>query len=469
MRPAAMIAPLSVAASGDGPEDGQAMVGGREGSGARSPRRRLLRWGACVLALLLPLSAMAQGSPTELRRELDAIYQKLLTDPSDRALNRRMIEIAKALKDYDAAIGAVERLIFYEPNNPALQLEAAQLYLEIDSKAAARGYLNDALAMPQTKGEIRAEVERLIAKIDVEERPSVWDAIVQTGLRYQSNANVGPSFLGPEEPFFFDGPIPDWNAFALGTLGLNAPVGKHLALEASLSGYYADQFKVNRLDLGFLELQGGPRLIFGEGGFSLKPYGIVQGILLGGDPYQRAFGGGVTSRINLFPGWYLEPQFEYKNRLYYNSEDYPKAIEQNGDLYLYAANLNGRIADNVDWTSRFAYSENYADKDYFGYRQYLASVGFDVDFELFGVENWSFGPFASVVFTDFSGIDPIEELKQSGIIRKDFQWNVGVNLDIPLSSKMSVAAQVQYTKNESNLDRFTYDNLQVLFGPQGRF
>jgi hypothetical protein len=68
---------------------------------------RLLCWGALVVALSPALALAATENPAPLRAELDAIYQRLLSDPSDRALNRRLIEIAMQLEDYDAAIGAV--------------------------------------------------------------------------------------------------------------------------------------------------------------------------------------------------------------------------------------------------------------------------------------------------------------------------------------------------------------------------
>ena len=90
---------------------------------------RLLCWGALVVALSPALALAATENPAPLRAELDAIYRQLLSDPSDRALNRRLIEIAMQLEDYDAAIGAVERLIFYDPGNAQLQLEAARLYM----------------------------------------------------------------------------------------------------------------------------------------------------------------------------------------------------------------------------------------------------------------------------------------------------------------------------------------------------
>ena len=126
----------------------------RLGGLARMLLSRLFCRGALLLAFFPALAAAETGDSASLRAELDAIYQRLLIDPSDKALNQRMIEVALALEDYDAAIGAVERLIFYDPGNAALQLEAARLYLQIKSYAAASGYLKDAVAISSSCGPV---------------------------------------------------------------------------------------------------------------------------------------------------------------------------------------------------------------------------------------------------------------------------------------------------------------------------
>ena len=47
--------------------------------------------------------------------------------------------------------------------------------------------------------------------------------------------------LGLNEPFPFDKPQPDWNAFVLGTLGLDTPLPENVSIEkARFSGYYVD-------------------------------------------------------------------------------------------------------------------------------------------------------------------------------------------------------------------------------------
>ena len=331
-----------------------------------------------------------------LRAELDAIYQRLLSDPSDRALNRRLIEIAVQLEDYDAAIGAVERLIFYDPDNAELQLEAARLYMQIKSYAAAAGYLTDAAELP---GLTEAQLDEVatLSRQAFRGAPGIAvERIGQVGARYQTNANIGSVELGLNEPFPFEKPQPDWNSFALGTLGLDAPVNKNVAIEGSLSGYYADQRIVDRLDLGFAELIVGPRFSTDDQALSARPYGLVHGILLGDAPYEAAYGGGALLRWIFADGWWVEPQFEFKDRTYYDTVDYPDAKDQTGDIYTYAVNFGGQFSEDVTWISRVGYNNNQAAKAYQSYDQYFANVGLLIAFDAFGTENWSFSPFATI-------------------------------------------------------------------------
>ena len=432
-------------------------------------RARILALSIVFLAAS-PTWAIAQGaSAPALQAELDSIYQKLLVDPSDQALNRRMVEVALSLNDYDAAIGAVERLIFYNPNDADLQLEAARLYVAIDSYAAAAGYLSDALALPGLTSTQRQDAETLLASVNRKTRPSPWAGFGQVGARYQSNANQGSVALGLDEPLPFDKPVSDWNSFALGTLGLSEPVGDNVIVEASVSGYYADQDKVDRLDLGFAEATFGPRFLSENGTLEIKPYALVQGFLLAGHPYESAVGGGIVGRVNFADGWWVGPQFEYKDRLYYNTGTYPTATDNNGDLYTYAVNANAQISDNVTFLGRFAFNDNHAKESYKSYDQYFGTIALEIDFSFLGRDNWVFSSFASGSISDFEGVAPTEQYADLKTKRHDQQWSVGAGLEVPFNDQAGLGVAVEYTKNDSNLDRFKFENFQFVVGPQGRF
>jgi hypothetical protein len=430
---------------------------------------RLFCRGALLLAFFPALAVAATGDSAALRAELDAIYQRLLVDPSDQALNRRMIDVALALEDYDAAIGAVERLIFYDPGNAALQLEAARLYLQIKSYAAASGYLKDAGAIAGLSEAQLDEIAALTKQADRGARGSPWSGFGQVGVRYQTNANIGSVELGLNEPFPFEKPQPDWNAFALGTLGLDTPLSKTVSIEGSLSGYYADQRIVDRLDLGFAELAAGPRFSTADGALSVKPYGLVHGILLGDAPYESAYGAGALLRWIFADGWFVEPQFEYKDRTYYSTVDYPDAPDQTGAIYTYAVNLSGQISENVSLLTRAGFNDNYAAKAYQSYDQYFANVAILVAFDAFGKEGWSFSPFATISYTDFEGVAPPEEFAGFKTMREEVFWGVGANFEVPLRESIALGLAVEYNQNISNVDRDDYENWKFVIGPQGRF
>lgn len=446
------------------------MRGGAKRHGGRRPSWLLVSWAACFCAMFSAQTAFAQQQEAELQRELDAVYERLLDDPSDLALNRRMIELALALGDYDAAIGSVERLIFYDPDNPALKVEAARYYFATESYAVARGYLRDALSLTAVAPEVKRSAEALLQEINDETRPSPWAFVAQAGVRYQTNANIAPAVLdGDTEPFFVELETEDWNSFGLAALVYSRAVG-NTVLEASLSTYYADQDKVDRLDLGFVELVAGPRLQTDNGRLAIKPYALTQGILLGEAPYQWTYGGGVLVRLTDADDWFIEPQFEYKRRRYFNSSGYPRATLQEGDYYSYGINMGGDFSEKTLWQSRIAVNENFAEADYNSYKQYYASLMLIFGFDVYDWTGWTFSPFASASLTEYDGLAPTEQ--EPGIpkrIREDFQWNAGATLEIPLSERMGLSVQFQYTDNQSNLSRYNYENYQVTSGPTVRF
>jgi hypothetical protein len=431
--------------------------------------RRGLRYGALLVALLLPLVATAQQA-VDLRTQFDLVYARLLKSPADRALNRQLIDLAVALMDYDAAIGGVERLLFFDPNNPLLRLEAATYYYQTGSFAAARGYLEEALAAPSLTLDVRAEINTLLAEVVRRTRPRAWSGLAEAGARYQSNANLGTTLPGLSENVPPERPQPDWNTYALGTLGWNHALHDRAALQLSLSGYYADQFDVDRLDLGFGETVFGPRLISASGRHSLKPYAVAQAIFLGDNFYQRALGGGAVARWTLAEDRWLEAQFEYKNRLYYDSADYATATTQNGNLWTYTVRANLRVSGR--WTSlfRFVFNQNDAVTDYNSYDQYSVSLGGRMEFSALGRDNWLIAPFFNASLTQYKGVAPPEAAVPLDTVREDRRWSAGVNVEIPLRWENSwLNTQFQHTENDSNLDRNTFKNTQVTFGPQVRF
>ena len=163
--------------------------------------------------------------------------------------------------DIESAISTYEQLRFYNPKLGVTRYQLGVLYYQLSSYAQARGYLQTALEMPDVTPELRQKIEDLLALADKKLQPDQFSGFAQTGLRYQSNASLGP---GSQTLLASGGTInsnflarPDWNWF--GTVGVNyvhdfqSQTGE--TFEASLIAYDAQQFSLHQFDIGLLEIR----------------------------------------------------------------------------------------------------------------------------------------------------------------------------------------------------------------------
>src|SRR5712691_8395348 len=100
-----------------------------------------------VMAALLMSTAYGQTA-TGLRQDYESAFRALIADPSDLDRVFRYAELAVAIGDLEGAIGAYEGLLLVNPNLPHVQLALDELYLKLNSREAARSYLEAARDAP---------------------------------------------------------------------------------------------------------------------------------------------------------------------------------------------------------------------------------------------------------------------------------------------------------------------------------
>ena len=97
-------------------------------------RRFAGAWRGAALALALALvlageraaaqpSGFTPATPVVVDPDYEALFRQVLRDPSNLDLSFRFAEAATRRGDYEAAIGALERIVFYNPNLPRVRLE----------------------------------------------------------------------------------------------------------------------------------------------------------------------------------------------------------------------------------------------------------------------------------------------------------------------------------------------------------
>ena len=412
----------------------------------------------------------------------DLLFKRLLLKPDDLDAGFRYAELETELGDYEAAIGALERMLYYNPNLPRVKLQLGVLYFHLRSYEMARNYFDAVLNAPDTPADVRTEVQTYIAAVDKAVAINQFSIYGQFGLAYQTNANAGPNSpnvlaLGQNallSPQFQK--TPDWNAFGLVTVhdfyDFNDQRGD--GWESDLITYYSQQFKVTRLDLGLAELRTGPRIGIGDyGGLTVHPYAIGNVLTLGGANYLNTLGGGVSLNWPVNENLTITPGVEFRNRWFYNSANYPTAAGQSGGQwigYVFGSGLisapwglvvaGPRLLHRLErelWALRFSRFLGRCRAALFFRGACRSRTRLRV---------WTLTPSAGFSYTPYAIPDLIVSPFTT---RMDKQWRVAGTLDTTFYRNLGFTLQVQYLRTYSTVPNYSLQDFIVAAGPTFRF
>jgi hypothetical protein len=442
--------------------------------------RAWLRGLALALAAACATPSVAQETAA-LRQEFERLFQQQLRNPSDLTTTFRFAEIAAQLGELEAAIGALERMLYFNPNLPRVKLELGVLYFRLGSNGQARAYLVDAISGENVPADVRARVETFLAEVNRRDQPQQLSGFVQTGLRFQTNANAGPSdstvrALGLEatltERFR---PAPDWNAFAVGAFRYvhDLETGRGDAIETTLQVYGTHQNRFRHLDIALAEVTVGPRLAIAPEaapGVSVRPYLIGNRMLFGGEQYLWTAGGGAVLTVPAPLGVSVDLGTEYRHRRYSDHPDnFPTASQQNGNLWSGLASAVVPLPLDARLVVRAAYNDNASVQRFYSYRQVMLDAALPIEFQppLPDIpRRWTLAPFVAWTATDYAAPNPVIDPR---IARSDRELRYGVSLDMPLRENLGVAVQISHAEVDSNLPNYRTRNTAVTFGPTLRF
>ncbi|MGR7997242.1 tetratricopeptide repeat protein [Xanthobacter sp. ZOL 2024] len=459
------------------------------GKRARGWLRRAGGMGALALGCALGAGAHAQPATADgAGEDAQALYQRSMRNPGDVRLAYAAAEQAVARGDYEAAIGIYERVVDFDPQLVQVRLQLARLYYRLGSYETARSYFAPLAASGQLSASERENVAAYLTEIERRLAPNQWSLYAQAGVRYQSNASYGPSsrivigddvaaLLPPSYAAKADGSV-----FGLATVRHVYDFGTQRGdvWESNLNLYYSQQFDLERLNLGFVEFNSGPRFALlpdALPGSSVRAYGILGGVSLGGASYLGTYGVGASLLLpfhfgTLQPGpayapLGIEPFVELRQRNYNDTADYPTAGLQSGEMWTLGANLFGALTDSVRWRMRLAYNDASADVPWYGYDNFAVDLALPIEFEgLWGVKRWLAIPSIGYSRYDFDAANPFVS---RFITRTDDQYRVGLALDVPVHELFGVLTQVQYTWSDSALPNYQFNNFSISVGPNVRF
>ncbi|MFS8038228.1 tetratricopeptide repeat protein [Xanthobacter sp. AM11] len=429
--------------------------------------------GSAGTAAAQQLTAVADADP-----QFNALFHQSMQRPADVDLAFRLAQRAVAVGDYEAAIGVYERILFYNPQLVRVKLELGRLYYRLGAYESARAYFTPISQSPALSEAERQNIAAYLVEIDRRLSTNQWSVYAQAGLRYQSNANYGPSsriIIGDDVAALLPPSYAsqgDGNAFALATIRHVYDFGNQRGdvWESNLSLYYSQQFQLSQLDLGFAEFNTGPRFaLFPDAmpGSSVRPYIIAGGIALGGVGYLGTWGAGVSVYTPFSPFFAAEPFVEVRQRDYQNTADYPTAGFQSGAMWTVGANLFGRVSDDIRWRARLAYNDASGELPWYGYDNFAIDLALPIEFQgLWGIRRWVAIP--SIGYSRYS-YDAPNPFITNLITQTDNQYRVGFALDVPVYEQWGLLTQVQYSWSDSTLPNYAFDNFSVSVGPNVRF
>ena len=441
---------------------------------------------AAALLLTAPLpggnsSANAQApamTPAAVvQGDYDALFKQMFQNPSNLEVSFKFAEAAAARGDYEAAIGALERMLFFNPDLPRVKLELGVLYFKLGSWDLARGYFQEAIKGPGVPDDIRAQVNAYLAEIARRQAPYEFSAFLHAGARWQSNANVGPDSeivraIGQDAILNNQfARAPDWNWFQLAAMQYIHKINKRGdAFEVVFTGYASQQHEFTQFDLGLVELTAGPRVAITQD-TSFKVYAIGTGVRLAHHKYIESSGVGFSIRGPLGSFGLAEGYVEHRYRRFFNSDEFPTAAEQTGNLLTAAINTELRFGF-VRLTTRVGYDRNDARKffDFNSYERFSIDAGLPIEFSVPGFD----GVARQVVVTPTAGYSESHYDEPNWIVdplvaRLDRETRVGGIIDVQLYQNWGLRTTIGQTWIRSNLPNYDMKNFSVAFGPTARF
>jgi hypothetical protein len=438
---------------------------------------------ALLVAAVSPgIGARAQQAapPAALEVQLETAFQAMLADPADLDKSFAYAEIAIQAGDYEGAIGALERMLIYNPNLPRVRLELGVLYFRLGSYAVARSYLTKAVAGKEVPEAVRARVASYLAEIEKKASRHRFSGTLYGGFRYQSNANAGPKGTGVTilgSPATLDNIYTeqnDWSGFLSGAL-------RHVydpqhesgeVLESNLLLYGAKYFDQTQLDLGYVELKTGPRAPFMAdqlGEATIRPYVLADYAWLEEARYFWGLGGGIELSKEFGSSWRAGLTAEHRLRRYRNSSSRPTNTDLNGGeselginiayafdrsnlVRLKAALAGDSLAADHNSNLEQSLSLSYT-------RKYDTPIGASAG-------PWTSTLVGTFVNTNYDDPDPLVDPTRR---RHDREWRVGLTTVVPITESLSIVATAQRTVVGSNFSNFKYDNWEALIGASWRF
>lgn len=436
---------------------------------------------AVLAGLLLAFPGSAQTPDENQKRAYDDAFQEMLRQPANLDVLFRFATVASQTGDLEGAVSALERMLLIDPNLPRVRLELGVLYFRLNSFEVARTYLQAALASPGLPPDVRAKAEQILAELDSRLSRSRFSGEVFLGMRYQSNANLGPA--NSQVRLF--GQVANLNQSALGTGdwgGVTTGQFRHVydletqdkaAIESQFTYYATRQFQLQAANVSLVDLTTGPRFQVFRETFEeivVKPFVSGGYVWVNDTPYYGSYGGGVETAA------LLSDKLRNVSILSWRQQNYPNT------WYLPANSLF--TGTQYSATSTFSYQVNplvslYAvgnaqryETQQAPWQNYMllgTGGGFAFRFAdpLFGSDlPWSISLSANLQWWQYDAPDPIID---PSTMRLQQDTILNLLLAVPFDDRTTFSVSLGRFNRAASLPNYEFTNNSAMVGVSWRF
>lgn len=464
----------------------------------RRKRRRLFAirflifsvWAWLPLAAPADAQVLSAAERTQMEAQEQALFEQMLRNPANLDATLAYADVAARLGDNEAAVTALERVLLFNPNLPRVDLELGTLYFRMGSLELARTYFEKAMAA-NAPSDVAARAQQYLGDVATEASPGRFTGYAFFGTQYQSDANVAPGSPLIHSPL---GDVlltnqfvkkSDANIFGAAAALYSYDLGTQNrdTIEVLGTGLANHHFQVDRFDLAFAEVAVGPRFNLpeptsGVTASSIKPYLIVNNVLLAGNEYFFTYGAGIEGRARLADDILFKGIFEFREKTYSNSNNV-SATGLNGNDKLVSLQLTKPVPfiKNSELIVEFDYLDQSTHFTYFLNKTYGGTAAYRVHYDDptgYSPAPWETTLFGSRVWSNYASPDPCCSTSGNPAVfspssRLDRHWRFGINQIIPVTRSVDIVMQFQRDIVSSNLPLYAYTSNSVLGGLKIRF
>lgn len=445
------------------------------GEGLSSQRARLRAGPICASWILAASFLLFASKPSLAQQEFDldrayrAAYQDLMENPADRGTIWRFVRAAKAVQNYEAAIGVLEPVLLIDADQPLVRSELGLLYYRLASYDAAREHLKASLAGGRLTENRETLVRSVLARAEKKTQDNRFRGALTFGGRFQSNPSAEP-----------DGGITTVNG---NEVILNAVFDREDDGNVFLSAWAIHEYDLGLQNEFSLDTRGGfyatrqfsadeTNVVTGtlEPGFSFRPFrrsapwfkvrphAVGNLLTIADHMVALSFGGGIDLRAEFKDGVRAWAKYQFRQRDFFADSLRPTLEARDGYENHFRLGLKYPV---YRWLNvRVKTGAIQTEADAARHNNWNYSVAGDISIHYpppvnIGDANWRAWVRVDQEFTDFSSVDPALSTTEE---RLDKQFTFGIGNSANVYRNVDLNLEYSLQDQTSNFDQFEFTN-----------